>query len=167
MNPKPALSSLLLILFLLPTIVYAIGTPCPVCGLNVEQGSTFCGNCGTQLTLPSADKPAGTQTPDGIVNPPPIGTLDPSAQQLIGQLSEQDLRRLVSLMMQRLEAREAQNALHPNSVAMMSREELELLLRKCDQMPPAAPKTSSFGAFLQFVGGTVLVILAISIIVSL
>jgi len=49
----------------------------------------------------------------------------------------------------------------------MSRKELEDLLQKYSGTKPIAPKTSAFLGFLQFVGGTVLFILAITIIVSL
>ena len=97
----------------------------------------------------------------------PLGTLDPSVQLLIGQLSDQDLRRIVAIMMQRIETRQDQFAPDPNSVASMSRQELENLVQKYSGNKPVPPKTSPFKGFLQFIGGTVLFILAITIIVSL
>ncbi len=111
--------------------------------------------------------PRNLRVLDAQTEIPPLGALDPSVQQLIGQLSDQDLRRIVALMLQRIEARQDRFAPDPNSVAMMSRQDLEDLLQRYSTNKPIAPKTSSFAGFLQFVGGTVLIILAISIIVSL
>jgi hypothetical protein len=97
---------------------------------------------------------------------PSLGTLDPSVQQLIDRLSDQDLRRIVAVMLQRIEARQEQFAPDPNSVALMSRRELEEMLQKYSTTPPPQPKAAAFAGFLQFVGGTFLFILVISIIIS-
>lgn len=166
MNLKPAVWIIFLTILIIPILANAAGVTCPRCGAIEESGGAFCGQCGGTLQM-ETQPPRNLRVLDAQTEIPPLGALDPSVQQLIGQLSDQDLRRIVALMLQRIEARQDRFAPDPNSVAMMSRQDLEDLLQRYSTNKPIAPKTSSFAGFLQFVGGTVLIILAISIIVSL
>lgn len=166
MKSNPIFKVLVVTLLLVPSLVIATGDPCPSCGTIEATEGEYCGRCGARLLhgiLPERN----LQKVDSRAEAPPLGTLDPSVQQLIGQLSDQDMRRIVAFMLQRLESRQDQFAPDPNSVGQMSRQELEVMLQKYSGSAPPPTKASAFAGFLQFVGGTVLFILAISIIVAI
>lgn len=163
----------LLFLILLPLISSAADIICPRCGASVDPSMKFCGNCGAIIQPQGSDNPELQATPQRI-ELPPLGAIDPSVLQLIDKLSEEDLRRIVAILLERIEVRQERMETRqqkllpdPNSVGSMSRYELEELLRKYSTEKPPPEPHSSFEGFLKFIGGTVLIILAISIIVSL
>ncbi len=166
MNSRSLISLIIVALMVLPTFASTNSSTCPSCGAIGQSEGLFCGRCGAKLQRDIAP-PQSAPQPVTNKETPPLGTLDPSVHQLISQLSDQDLRRIIEIMLQRLETRQEQLALDPTSVAMMSRRELEELLQKHSYTQPPPPKTSSFTGFLQFIGGAVLFILAISIIASI
>jgi len=166
MKDNPLVAIIVVMLLLFPSFVIANGEPCPSCGTIEATEGEYCGRCGAKL-LHRISPERALQKVDDRAEAPPLGTLDPSVQQLIGQLSDQEMRRIVAFMLQRLEARQEQFAPDPNSVGQMSRQELEVMLQKYSGSAPPPTKASAFAGFLQFVGGAVLFILVISIIVSI
>jgi hypothetical protein len=160
MRLKIVLMALLLAAMLVPAALQAADVTCTKCGQLSTDGVQFCGSCGTPL-------PAAVIVPK---RPPeqPERHLDPAITQLLGQLSDEDLRRIVVVMLERLEARQESMALKPNSVAQMSREELEALLKKyCNNAPVQPRQTSAFGGFLMFLGGAVLFVLTLAVLSAL
>ena len=164
MRPKIPII-VLLAMMLIPGIVQGEELHCPKCNAVIQAETQFCGECGAVLVhsrTPEVEKPT---SPNAGTIPNP-GALDPSVQQLIGKLSEEDLRRIVVIMLERLESQQARLAPPPNSVAMMTRGELENLLKTYGKEVPVKKEVSSFGAFLQFIGGSVLFVIGILIIAS-
>jgi len=133
---------------------------CARCGQIATADETFCAACGAILPVISdaALEARFNQPLDTSLRP---RKLDDAA--ILSRLSDDELRRLVSLLLER----HSQPALDSNSVGLMTRWEMECLIRKIMAEQPKPQGTSNFALLLQYIGGFVLILITIGIIGSL
>jgi len=135
---------------------------CSTCGLTIYGEGQFCPSCGAAL-------PPLPATPPTKVAPLPEPSAIPatlSDSTILAHLSDVELRRLIELLLERRNV-EAQPALDSNSVAMMTRLEMEQMIRKIQKEQPKSKEPSGFNTFLQYIGGGLLILLFVAMLGTL
>ncbi len=155
--------TILLCLFLVRVTQAADVIVCPVCHTENPPDANFCRECGAVMFkgVPGTGHlPIAPPAEESKVQPPAKPTTQ--VNELIRGLSDQDLRRLVVILME--QQQQARPTLDSNSVATMSRADLEALIRRVAAENAAKNSASGGSIFMQSLGGGVLILLFIAII---